>query len=289
VNFVALDVETANADLSSICQIGIATFLDGRLHSTWKSLINPEDKFDPINVCIHGIHKETVQDAPTWVAVFPTVDSLLHDHVVVSHTAFDHTAVTRACERVHITSCACQWLDSARIVRRAWPIFAHSGYGLSHIADYLGIQFQPHDALEDARCAGEILLRAIADTGLEPEQWLTRVKQPIHLTAYRCDGNPDGPLYGEVLVFTGTLSMPRREATNAASLAGCRVDSRVTRDTTLLVVGDQDVRKLAGYDRSAKHRKATELIKQRQHIRILSEGDFRRIVLSLAEAQSPRS
>jgi DNA polymerase-3 subunit epsilon len=39
------------------------------------------------------------------------------------------------------------------------------------------------------------------------------------------------------------------------------------------------VRRLAGHDKSSKHRKAEELIAKSQPIRILGESDFRRIVL----------
>jgi DNA polymerase-3 subunit epsilon len=70
VSFVVIDFETANADLSSICQVGIASFHDGRLVDTWGSLVNPEDEFDAINVSIHGIDEHQVKDAlvvnPNW-------------------------------------------------------------------------------------------------------------------------------------------------------------------------------------------------------------------------------
>jgi DNA polymerase-3 subunit epsilon len=282
VNFVVLDVETANSDLSSICQIGVATFRNGAINNKWQSLINPQDEFHPINISIHGIDEEAVKNAPTWADVFPVVSSLLLDSIVVSHTPFDRVAVTRACERYKLEWCACRWLDSARVVRRALPIFSQSGYGLSNVAKHFCIQYRAHDALEDARCAGEILLRAIAETGLSAEEWLMRVEQPIGCSGahgIRRDGNSDGPLFGEVLVFTGTLSMPRRTAADAAADAGCRVDSGVTKQTTLLVVGDEDVRRLAGHDKSSKHRKAEELIAKGQAIRILAESDFRRVVL----------
>ena len=42
LNFVALDVETANADASTICQIGIVTFTNGAVDGTWSTLIDPE-------------------------------------------------------------------------------------------------------------------------------------------------------------------------------------------------------------------------------------------------------
>ena len=282
MSFLAVDVETANADLSSICQIGIASFRNGALEHKWQSLINPQDRFEPMNVSIHGISEQAVTGAPTWADAFPVVSSLLRDNIVVSHTPFDRVAVTRACERYELEWCSCRWLDSARVVRRAWPIFSHSGYGLANVAAHFCIKYTAHDALEDARCVGEILLRAIAETGLPVEEWLTCVDQPIGslgAQGIRRDGNPDGPLLGEVLVFTGALSMPRRMAADAAAHAGCRVDSGVTKQTTLLVVGDEDLRKLAGHDKSAKHRKAEALIAQGQRIRILCESDFRAIVV----------
>ena len=53
--FSVIDVETANSDLSSICQIGIVTFEGAAEVERWGTLINPNDYFDPINVSIHGI------------------------------------------------------------------------------------------------------------------------------------------------------------------------------------------------------------------------------------------
>ena len=164
------------------------------------------------------------------------------------------------------------------MVRRTWPDFSKRGYGLANVAETLGIKYKAHDALEDARCAGEILKRAIAETGLAAEDWLKRVELPIdstHGAAVICrDGNTEGPLHGEKIVFTGSLSVLRREAADAAAAAGCQVDAGVTKQTTLLVVGDQDIRKLAGHEKSSKHLKAEKLIENGQHIRILCETDF---------------
>jgi len=65
MDFIALDVETANADMSSICQIGLADFKNGLLQEEWKTYINPEDFFDGMNVSIHGINEYTVEGYPT--------------------------------------------------------------------------------------------------------------------------------------------------------------------------------------------------------------------------------
>ena len=81
-----------------------------------------------------------------------------------------------------------------------------------------------------------------------------------------------------MLVFTGALTLLRSEAADLAAAVGCEVDKGVTRRTTLLVVGDQDVQRLAGHQKSSKHRKAEQLIQAGQSIRIMRETDFRELV-----------
>jgi DNA polymerase-3 subunit epsilon len=72
--------------------------------------------------------------------------------------------------------------------------------------------------------------------------------------------------------------MTRHDAGVAATKAGCQVDDGVTKHTTLLVIGDQDIRKLAGHEKSSKHRKAEGLIQKGQRIRIIGETDFKGII-----------
>ncbi len=281
MDFIVIDVETANPDFGSICQVGVAAFRDGTLHDTWESLIDPEDYFDEMNVAIHGIDEMAVQGAPKWQAVYKQLLPWLQGHVVASHTPFDRAALSRACEKYDLPPYNCTWLDTARVVRRAWPVFAQKGYGLANVTEHLNIQFQHHNAKEDARAAGEVLLRAIAETGFTVEQWLDRTMKPINPLStmpISRSGNPDGLLFGEKLVFTGALSMPRREAADLAAIAGCEVDSGVTKHTTVLVVGDQDIAKLSGHEKSSKHRKAEGLMAKGQGIRIIGESDFRRLL-----------
>ena len=44
-------------------------------------------------------------------------------------------------------------------------------------------------------------------------------------------------LTGKTIVFTGTLSMPRKEATSAAEAAGAKVAGSVSKSTSILVAG----------------------------------------------------
>jgi len=283
MNFIAIDVETANADMASICQIGIAKYADGMLVEEWKSYVDPEDYFDGINVSIHGIDESVVKDAPTFSALINKLSSFLKNTVVVCHTHFDRVAMHQAAERYDIRLPVITWLDSARVARRTWKEIAWKGYGLHNVCNILGYKFKHHDALEDAKAAAHILLAATNESGLDIEGWLNCVEQPIDPTAgssasaIRRDGNPEGSLYGEVLVFTGALEIPRRQAADLAAAIGCQVASSVTKNTTLLVVGDQDIKKLVGHKKSSKHRKAEELIRKGIQVRILKESDFKEL------------
>jgi DNA polymerase-3 subunit epsilon len=155
---------------------------------------------------------------------------------------------------------------------------------LADLAKDFGIAFAHHDAVEDARVTGMILIRAVKESGTSIDDWLVQALQPISLNAVEPiarDGNPAGPFIGEVAVFTGALSMPRREAADLAAMAGCEVDAGVTKRTTLLIVGDQDVTRLApGHSKSTKHVKAEEQIAKGQAIRILRESDFKQMLVA---------
>lgn len=154
----------------------------------------------------------------------------------------------------------------------------------TNLCEKIGYLFKHHDALEDAKASGQVLLAAIKTSGIDLDAWLNRIKQPIDPensssgSAVSREGNPEGELYGEVMVFTGALEIPRGEAANLAASIGCSVTPNVTKKTTLLVVGDQDISKLAGKEKSSKHLKAEQLILNGQRIRIIKESDFRELV-----------
>lgn len=298
VNFVAVDIETANADLGSVCQIGLVQFDEEKILDSWGTLVNPEDHFSHINVGIHGIHEIDAKTAPIFPQIYEQVRNRLKGTIAVSHTAFDRVSLARVTRKYDLPDFECIWLDTAKVVRRAWSDFADRGFGLHSVADHLGIVFTHHDAKEDARVAGEILLRAMKETGLSVQDWLDRTKRPSPTTRaidpsspskitlkgepngplFTLEGNPEGPLFGEVIVFTGALSISRKQAAEMAAKTGCKVGTSVTKETTILVIGDQDIRKLAGREKSSKHRKAEELIAKGETIRIVGESDFQRLL-----------
>lgn len=173
LSFSAIDVETANADPASICQIGVVQVRAGAIRDHWETLLNPETRFSGSNVAIHGINEDTVRCSPRLPDVNEELRSQIEDAILVSHTSFDRIALDGATRKYRLPSITAQWLDSATIARRSWPQqWSNGGWSLAALAAALGIEFRHHVAVEDARLAAEIVLRACETRGLGVEDWL---------------------------------------------------------------------------------------------------------------------
>ncbi len=280
MTFNVVDVETANNDRSTICQIGIVHVVDGRVADKWGTLVDPEDDFGHWNVKIHGITPEQVQGAPALPEIREELRQRLRGQVLVSHTAFDRSAFKTAMDKYNLEQLQVYWLDSAKIARRAWPDkFSRAGYGLKNVANFIGYEFKHHDAVEDAAAAAEITLAACRERDVNVEYWLhefrIRSANKKIVTPVSTNANPEGDLHGEVLVFTGRLQMTRKSAVDCASFMGCEVAKYITGKTTILVVGVQNLASIASPSgKSRKHLRAENLISKGQEIRIISETDF---------------
>jgi DNA polymerase-3 subunit epsilon len=266
---VAVDVETANTDLSSICAVAVVEFQDGRVRSKWDTFVDPQDVFSSQHVDLHGIDEAAVRGAPTWDRVSDELRGLLLDRAVVSHTLFDRTALLRASAQWQVDPPVdrhtCTWLDSCAMARSAWPRLAN--HRLQSICELLSYPLRHHhDARDDAKAAGHVLFAAMNALGFESERLLealavTRTdavpvtrRASVSSTSPKRDGVPDVPLAGEIVVFAGDLSLGPSVTADLAKAAGCSVADNVSGLTTMLVEG-----RLQGHRETRKQRRAREV------------------------------
>ena len=166
-DFIAFDVETANENYWSICQVGFACFKDGEVVDTWESLVNPETYFSSINTSIHGITEKDVKKSIKLAEAYSIMGQRLTGNLVAHHTHFDRSACYRCSSHTRKEKIKCLWVDTAIVARRSWQSVSRSGYGLVELAAMLDIPVEHHhNALSDAKTAGMILLHAQRTSGL---------------------------------------------------------------------------------------------------------------------------
>lgn len=210
-DFVVVDVETSCSLISSICQIGIVGFKDGRETFAYETLLDPRDRFSSFNTRIHGITSDHVMGSPTFADVHAVVAAHMSGRVAVAHSLFDKGALAAACLIHRRDPIDATWLDSVRVARRAWPDLP--SHRLNVLTHFLELPHKHHDALSDARAAGMVIVRAIEHTGMDLAGWLApnnprRSKAPPPA--------PNGPLKGERIVILGAARDGRLARTLAA-------------------------------------------------------------------------
>lgn len=265
-DFVVVDVETACARVSSICQIGIVGFRNGQEVFAYETLVDPLDEFSTFNIGIHGISPEHVAGKPSFRDIHGIVAGHLTGRITVAHSGFDKGAISAASRLGGLPFIETTWLDSVRVAKRAWPQLVN--HRLNTLSSHLKIRHRHHDALSDARAAGMVVVRAIAETGIDLQGWLAKPAKPGK--APRAAST--GPLIGHRIAILGE----RRDEGLAQFLAahGARVVSSVGVTTTMLVISARQPfgRWSAAH---AEHRKAEKLRSAGGAIEIISETELR--------------
>lgn len=283
MDFVVIDVETACARASSICQIGIAGFSGGREVLAWESLVDPQDAFSPFNTRLHGIGAREVRGQPRFAQLHHALTRRLGGRITVAHSNFDQNALRAACRAAGLPAIQTRWLDSVQVARHAWPELP--SHRLNLLAEHLGVEHRHHDALSDARVAGWVLVRAMERTGLDLEAWMAGPWRETRRRSPRSAPEPAaaGPLAGWRVAVLGE---PRDGAlARTLAAAGARVVGRVGATTALLVVAGS--RPFAEeIERSSAYRRAEDLVARGLPLRIISASEAGDVI---AEAPGPPS
>lgn len=159
--FVAFDVETASSAAQSICQVGLACVDHFGRIDTFSLLVNPRCAYSYFNTALHGIDASMTAGAPDFAEVIVTLLPLMVGQPIVQHSTFDQRAVKAAARHYGLAEPPLVWVNSVTIARMAWPEWrGQGGHGLGHLKKRLALEFQHHDAGEDARAAAQVVLLA---------------------------------------------------------------------------------------------------------------------------------
>ena len=142
----------------------------------WDSLIQPRTPVPPFIRRLTGINDELLQDAPLFVSVVQTLQTLTQDRIVVAHNVrFDRTALTHEFARTGLVFDR-RTLCTERLSRALVPGLPH--YNLGSLCRHLGIPFtSAHRALSDADATASLLKRLAALHGMD--RIMAHVYEPV--------------------------------------------------------------------------------------------------------------
>lgn len=177
MDFVAIDFETATRWPDSACSVALVDIRDGAVAGSYYSLIRPPGcRFDIRNIRIHGITPAMVEGERNFSNVWPELMERLSGRVVVAHNApFDMNVLRHLLLRYHLTAPAFQQCCTVQIARRVWPELPN--HRLETVGTFLHVDFQHHNALEDARACAMIPLAAARKCGAGSLEELSRQLQ----------------------------------------------------------------------------------------------------------------
>lgn len=316
-DFVALDLETANSDYASICEIGLVRFSNGIPVESSSSFVSLPDELDYFeNTWIHGITERDCVGAPDFNKVIDDAQRFISGSPVVAHyTGFDMAAIRKASTLAGVAYPTMDYYCTVVMSRKALRGKLVS-FRLQAIADYFQLEFeQEHRAEGDAEAAGKIAARLMEIHGVGSLSDLAKTLQvnPGKLgpsldkrcqtvstsPAYRDlsdeekarlaelqrgvfgveELDPSRDFYGKKVVLTGALqSMTRHQAKAVLESVGAIVTESVSKTTRYVIQGEQKPEEIeAGGSR--KEKQAAILLSEGVEIEVIQEQDFHRLLL----------
>ena len=163
------DVEYANPQNMSICQIGIVCddLETGEPYYPERNIyINPQDGFSPMCVNVHGITPERVCDEKTFPEIWKEIEPFFTNSIVIGHNvaAADLCALEKNLKRYNIDIPEFYYVCTLELSRELLPRGIVKNYGLAALCEHFRIDIDnAHDAFDDA-CANADLFRSLVST-----------------------------------------------------------------------------------------------------------------------------
>ncbi len=159
-SFIAVDVETANQQPSSICSIGAVKVIDGRIVDRKYSLVHPEpDYYSYVCQRVHGLGDADTFDAPSFGAVWNEWQPWLDGFRLIAHNAaFDRHCIKSAC-RIYGLPEPYDWGCTLMAARRKIPRGVLHSKSLDSLCEFFGIRLEKHhNALDDAEACARLAI-----------------------------------------------------------------------------------------------------------------------------------
>ncbi len=159
--FTVVDIETTGLELlnDKITEIGAVKIKNGKIVSSFQTLVNPLMKLTEKNKELTGITDEMLVDAPKIEEVYHDFFKYVGDTIFVAHNAeFDFKFLKQAGkENGYLLNN--KTLDTCALSCKVLPKLKN--HKLNTVCEYFKIEFQHHRALADAYATAQALIEMV--------------------------------------------------------------------------------------------------------------------------------
>ena len=162
LDFAAIDFETANAERTSVCSVGVVVVRGGQIVDSFYSLIQPEPNYYLYwNTRVHGLTRADTDRAPVFPLVWQQIAPRIEGLTLVAHNkAFDESCLKAVFRCYQMDYPDYRFLCTCVASRRAFP--KAPNHQLHTVAALCGYDLRNHHhALADAEACAHIALEIL--------------------------------------------------------------------------------------------------------------------------------
>ena len=300
INFVAIDVETANEQRNSICSIGVVTVKRGEIVSAKNFLVKPfEMRFSSYNKLIHKITEHDVAEAKELNSIWDELLPLIDNQILLAHNAyFDIDALNQTLTAYSIDVLSNKFICTQKLAQESFKDL--NNFRLPDVASYMGLDCNHHDCISDATICAEIGIKAIPiynkdnysykyqeltyniqkrASAEKKDGFLTELSGKKNISSQLLKPNLEvadkgNPFFKKKIVFTGDLKkISRQEAAVKVQSMGADIDTGISKRTQIVIVGE-----VPG---PSKMKKIEELNAAGCSIRLIFEDEFLTLIKNI--------
>lgn len=265
MDFIAIEIETANQWRDSMCSIGLVKVVDNKIIDSLFTYLNPNQPFDEYHTAQHGISDDMVRFSPTFETFYPILNNWITNQTVIAfYRNFDQSVIEEACTSINKLAPYCFYGDILSFSKQNMKPLQF--YTLQSIAS----QFKISLDRERAEIIAELVLSFEQNFHNFTLSQLTNHQSQVSIQTSSFSSSTD--FQGKTIVFTGGLEgLTRSMASKKIRSYGGIFSNTVTKQTDMLIVSNSSWQKAQLGQKSSKLQKAEKLQVSGFNIEIIPE------------------
>lgn len=185
-NLTFIDVETPNRSNNRICSIAIINKVNGKTKYKQNLYVNPEARFDALNMQIHGITPQMVENAPKFNEIWKDISKYFLNSIIIGHgVQSDLAIISKTLKNYGLNLNTISFIDTYTLAKK---YISAKSYKLSELTKEFNCESQAHDALSDCIDCENLLNKIVEDNNLdlysETEEYYIQHKEVGQPTIY---------------------------------------------------------------------------------------------------------